>query len=280
MVLPARTTPFAAATLALFACGPEDLDAASSYEQLARDCPLEAADGGAPVAGYGVSQPITATCATTVGRLFRFDWDSFGESPRAFADPVTPAEVVIAGVVIASGVQGRTVADITAKGAPADLRLWLRQSAGRAGGADDDDAGATWFEFVSAALHEVQYTGSDGYLMSYHDKSANVGSLGATDDEPWVHVSAISVASTLVHEAAHDHYGSHLTDCLVGSNYVPCDYTEDGAVGAGAWWTWNWLAGNGSRLEWQSESSLNSEVEFDCARIVDPTGFPPCTDTP
>lgn len=93
----------------------------TAWEQVAVECVLTAPDGGAPLSGAGVLQPVSQACAEAMGEAIAMDWESFDETPRAFTTAVTPAEIVIGGALVAAGTQGFTVGAALDEQAPATM---------------------------------------------------------------------------------------------------------------------------------------------------------------
>lgn len=258
-----------------------------TWEDAAAVCPLTAPDGGAPIAGYSTMQPVSAECATWIGDIFELDWESFGEEARAFTQPISPAERTIAGLLVAFGTSGVSVGEVLAEGAPAHLDEELTLYAAENLFDPGDDAGRLWFEFLYWKIAGIRYLPEIDALMTYGNGTVTVGDVAGLyegDDEGVFFgdpaYPAEIIASVLVHEAAHQVYPYHV-DCSAesaASNDVPaCDATENGAIGAGTWWMWTWLAKNGRRIaEYGCYDAVYGAIS-DCSRILDKSDFPACS---
>ncbi len=273
--------------LSLLGCAAEDAGPVG-YDRIAEECPLVAPDGGPPVATGGVMQPVTEDCAEVVGRMFRFDWDSFGEVPGTFADPQTPAELTIAGLLVLSGTQAMTAAELREEPAPSRLSGWLGGAAVEGGVASDDDAGPMIFEFAREAITTIEYNGITDYLMAYGEGGAvKVGDITGVndDDDGFLSVASdglgtLPVATVLLHEAAHGYYGGHDASCSWDEEGERCDATREGAYGTGVWWLWIWLGRNAERL---GDDAYLSTVTFwsgQCMMIDDVDSWLPCDEDP
>ncbi len=253
----------------------------TAWEQVAVECVLTAPDGGAPLSGAGVLQPVSQACAEAMGEAIAMDWESFDETPRAFTTAVTPAEIVIGGALVAAGTQGFTVGAALDEQAPATMTARLERFRGLDDLVDDDDAGLLWAPFLADAVDEVHYTGSADYVMRYSEGRIDVGDLDGEED---VGLSAGAeavlvpqAASFLVHEASHSFYAGHGScEPLETTPYVWCDDTSDGAYGVGAWWLWTWLGANADRLDEFHCREAQHALYEQCQRIVDVAGFAAC----
>jgi len=213
---------------------------------------------------------------------------SCSPSPRAFADPETPAELTIAGLLVLSGVQSQTAAELRAEPAPARLSGWLGGAAVEGGVASDDDAGPMLFEFVRGAITTVEYNGSNDYSMAYAGGGAVlVGDITAVNDDDDRFLSLASdglgtlpVATVLLHEAAHGYYGGHEAACDEGAEQTQCDATLEGAYGTGVWWLWRWLGPNAERLGDGAYWDAVNVWWGQCGKILDTQGWSPCEDWP
>ena len=275
----------ASAALLLLACN-EPAAPITPYDRIAGECTLEAPDGGPPVSGEGIVQPITRACATTVGLVYDFDWASFGEEPHAFTTPLTPSEVVIGAMIIVMGTENVPISDTLVDSAPSKLGARLGHFQGESGLAAESDSGRLWSEFLLWAFDDgVTYTGSTSYAMRFYHGNLGVGDVADLHDDTGL-ISPTSdptdfvvAAGELAHEAGHDDYGGHVACPGAEEDAIPeCDDTPEGAYGVGGWWLWQWLIANPGRLESDSCWNAQRRLEDDCGRILDPGDFPPCAD--
>lgn len=258
------------------------------WDDAAAVCPLTAPDGGAPVAGHSTMQPVSAECATWVGDNFELDWESFGEEARAFTQPISPAERTVAGLVVAFGTSGVTIGEVLGQGAPEQLGEQLSAYAALNSFEASDDAARLWFEFLYWKIAEIRYVPELDSLMAYDDKTILVGDVaglfdnGDNDGIAFYNpaYSAEVIASMLVHEATHDVVPGHSycsAEADEANEQPACDATENGAYGAGLWWTWTWLAKNAVRLDEGECGDAVSSARSWCGRILDAGDFPACT---
>lgn len=276
------------AWLLLGGCSQDEVKAAlPTWDDAAAVCPLTAPDGGAPVAGYSTMQPVSAECAVWIGLTFQMDWESFAEEPRAFTQPISPAERTIAGLLVAFGTSGVTVGEVLAEGAPAQLDDELTVYAVENSLDLEDEAGRLWFAFLRGEITQIRYWERLDAVMSYRGGTVSVGDIAGLATDPdggfsfgGPELSAERVAKTLIHEAAHGVYPGHI-DCVDETGAVvqagACDATADGAHGGGLWWLWLWLSKTGMRL---SESDCRDtwyQQMATCSQVTDSGDFPPCS---
>lgn len=259
----------------------------ATWDDAAAVCPLVAPDGGPPVAGYGTLQPVSADCADWIGDNFEFDWESFGEEPHAFTQPITPVERTIAGLIVAFGATGVRVDEVLSEGIPVDFGDELQAYAQSNRLDDDDDAARLWFPYLYFKISDVRYTGTTEYLMAFHDGTVSVGAISPQNQDGtsgiWFDsegAPAELAAAALVHEAAHDTYPDHV-DCVDATGEVThvdgCDESPDGAYGSGLWWLSHWITENGTRLsQHECFHDWMAWAEY-CGRIYDVGDFPACS---
>ena len=218
-------------------------------EVVARDAPSNYSDGRFWIA-------VPAECGSILGDAFGLDWASFGLEPRDFHEAGAAADLVIGGLLMVIADNNVDLEETVGAGAPPMLADELARVSSELGLDDATDAGELWFGFMQGAIWRIEYEPSLGHAMAYSraDGLVLVGDIkDAIEPEGfseeggiWIQnpLEVLEVAGLLVHEASHAIYHGHVEctgDSLASSS---CDATNDGAYGAGAWWTHLWLLDN------------------------------------
>lgn len=225
---------------------------------------------------------VSAGCSDAIGRAFALDWESFGDSPHAFSEATSPAEVIVGGLILLIGSGGSTVNEAMAAGPPPALEDRLWEHIGALALADDDDASSLWYSATSSRIEMIRYDPYiDAQMAYYADGTIRVGDVtnaiddGAESDVIDVggHMSIVEAAIVLFHESTHEFYPGH-GSCATARQ--SCDPTPDGAYGAAAFWGGLWVSSHHSALP-DSVCSVATGVVFDeCAHVDDTTGYLPC----
>lgn len=221
---------------------------------------------------------LSRECSSALGDRFAVDWDSFEESPHEIPVAATTAELVIGGFYSAAGPGNSTRAAILAPGCPSELGAILMGLADDASLSSDNEGGELWFLFLDQGVSSTRRDASLASLMRYDDGAVLIGDLAQEDDEnPWtVGWSAPSVASGLVHEAAHGSVLEYHVPCEESAAELECDADPEGAYGVQAWWLYIWLTTNGTAADLGVCVEMVELLDDVCDRILDHREFVPC----
>jgi len=226
---------------------------------------------------------VAPECADAVGETFEIDWDSFGEEPDSFTDATTPAELVVAGFLAVLGHQDIAVDETTRDGAPEVLLTRFDDLQSKYGFAESQDAGALWYQLLTAEIDQVVYNPEIEAIMSYGAGRVNVGDITDALDPPGSPAQSftiVEVAGFLIHEAAHGLHGGHIECGEAAGPFLDedsnCDANAEGAYGVQAWWLYDWTRSNGKWLEegvcWGSTRALADA----CMCIIERDDYEAC----
>lgn len=250
-------------------------------ETVARDAPSNYSDGR-------FYDAIPAECGIALGDAFGLDWVSFGLEPREFHECGAPADLVIGGLLMVVGDNNVDIEETLDASAPPALADELAVVSSELGLDDATDSGELWFGFLQRAIWRIEYEPSLGHAMAYSRAEGLVLVGDIKDQIPpegfseeggiWIQnpLEVLEVAGLLVHEASHAIYHGHV-ECTADSfASSSCDATNDGAYGAGAWWTYLWLLNNLDDMDRSTCTEAAFAADDWCEHINEIDDWPAC----
>lgn len=255
-----------------------------TYEEVVESCGLNSPLGFEMGA---FSPPITAACSEASAAALNLDWTTFGEVASGFAEPSSPAEFVVAGLLLQVGETGVSVAELTSTSVQPDLVGRLIEDAQDIGLSGEADSSALRFAFLQQRIRSIEYTGSNEYVYAFREEDGAV-LIGDILDESLddgavtqaVRIDVLESAGLLFHEASHSFYGGHV-ECVGGAfgGDAVCDDGPDGPYGSGVWWLYSWVEmRKHESLEFTDCMNAASAVYSWCARFNGGTDWYACVD--
>lgn len=259
-----------------------------SYEELARACGRPFEDAGVSLAGNTVLYGLPTGCGTALWAALGVDANTVGEAPDGFVTASTISETVAAGLVTLLG-----TSHLTLNAAAISLPPSLRSEMSEAAGAEDEDLGRVWFEYMRSSVSGISYE-PDMSPLGYYDAGSDVVVLGdimgvVEDGDATIGIDDLAsdpvvLAALLAHESSHAVVPRHVPcPVTVEEDAESCDPDGSGAYGASLAWLVAWTAANADSIDAENCSRAQRFAELSCQHVVDPTeveacngGYPPC----
>ena len=145
---------------------------------------------------------------------------------------------------------------------------------------DTDSAGRVWLALVEGWIVGVEYNSSIESTMLYHEGVVSVSDLRDVAHQNGVLLTPVEVAGIITHEASHGFLHGHVA-CYV-NNKPYCDDDLNGALGAEAWWDYQWLLRHHWTLKKPVCEAMVAYQDSTCVQIyIDHdtlVAFKPCGD--
>lgn len=236
---------------------------------------------------YSAIFPVSQNCSAALGDSVGLDWDDFGSAPHDFEIAMTADEGVISGLFTIIGSSMGTVGDIdTLPEIPDSVEEAIRTRQYRGQVDDADPAGVLWWYMVSSYIVSVVLSDELARpMMSYDNGTMHVGALEYGDSSTVAGLIwwPVEFGGVIAHESAHWSEPDHVlcpSELGYGDDYFHCDEDWRHAYGTGALFWSSWITNNSGSIGFLHCDTALDALEYTCARIIDPTGFTPCTDLP
>jgi hypothetical protein len=234
-----------------------------------------------PVREDGIGSQVTAMCAEAVGDQIGLDWESFGEEPKGYDHPTTPAQLVVSGTLLIVAPSNATIASALSDGAPPRLRAQLSKTAAEEALSGGQDAGELYYSYLITAVSRVVFERDPADASVAASYQAGVVTVNNWTSDPYPTEGGFPIhpfrgAAILFHEAGHSESPSEHVACVGHDGATLCDPDRDGAIGAAEWWRFQWFISNGGSLDFAGCGRLMDLFYRGCSYINDDPSYPAC----